>query len=314
MMRQLKKILLGGAAAVSLCASMLMPVSVSAKRQFENLIPSCKVYDIQGVLDNEQEQEINQYIQDTSEKLDMYVAVHIVGPETSFNSDSAVEAYADDQYDYLFNPEQKVDTDGVLLVLNNSTNYDYLTTSGIAQLYYYNAEEDNRVWWILDDITPMLKNGNYEDAIYVFCDELLDYYQRGIPENAYTYNPHTKKYAFYYKGQLKEADKLPWWFGKPLKMLGAGSAFIGAIVALIILVILRCKYSLTEGLDASNYIHSPSTNFYVREDHFLREHTSRTHINSDSGRSGGGHSSHGGGGHSHSSSGGHSHGGGGHHR
>jgi len=43
-------------------------------------------------------------LRDTADKIDMYLAVVIVGKETNFSSDYAVECYADDYYDGTLQP------------------------------------------------------------------------------------------------------------------------------------------------------------------------------------------------------------------
>ena len=301
------------AAAAGLLTLTGLSLHAAAARQFPECIDSCKVYDIQGVLSEDEEAEVNTIIRETSDDIDMYIGVYIVGPETSFPSDSAVETYADDRYDALFNPQQSVDTDGVLLVINNSTQYDYLSTSGLGQLYYYNGEDDDRTWKILENITPYLKQEDYAGAVTSFCVQLSNYYERGVPKDKYAYDSHQGLYYFYKDGKLVSAKRLPWWFGVNFQLYGGMGLIVGVIAAFITYLVVLSKYRLVKGISPTNYISEQETHYHVREDHFLREHTSKSRISSDSGgrSGGGGHSS---GGHSHSSSGGHSHGGGGHHR
>jgi len=296
--------------AAALTAAFTGSLPVSAARQYEACISNVKVYDVQGVFDAETLEIASLAVQKTSETIDMYVAVYICGSETKFSSDSAVAAYADDAYDALFNPQYDVDTDGVLLLINNSTNYDYLSTSGMGQLYYYNGSDDDRTWQILEDITPALKNEDYLSAIYTFCTDLEKYYNAGIPDNSYSYDAEKETYYYNSGGSLVEANSLPWWFGTNFRFLIPLGLIIGAIAAAIAAFCIKNSYQLKKSLSPINYVSQQETNFYVKDDLFLRRHVSKTYISSDSGgRSGGG-----GGGHSHSSSGGHSHGGGGHHR
>ena len=305
-MKLMKRIAAGLAAAA---AALTLPFSVSAKMEFTELIENIGVYDVEGVFTEEQAKEAGSIIRQTAEKIDMYIAVVIVGTETNFYSDSDVEDYAKQSYINLFDrADSTQDTDGCLLLLNDSTEYDYLATQGLGQLYYYNGGEEDRVYEMLETITPSLKAGDRLGAIRTFCEQLEYYYNKGMPDGAYTYNSDTGKYLYYSKGELVEADSLPAFFHvKWGKVLGIGGV-IGLIAGLITMLIIKSSYKLKKSLEPTAYVSNQETQFQVREDMFLRTHTSKVYLG-DSSRSGGG----GGGGHS-SSFGGHSFGGGGHHR
>ena len=294
-----------------LAAAASMALPAAAKRPFEDCCKNIGVYDVQDVLTAEEESQLDKIIRETSDKIDMYVAVYIYGPETSFYSDYAVETTADDNYDRLFNPKDGTDTDGVLLLLNNSTMYDYLSTSGMGELYYYNGSADDRSYAILDNITPKLKIEDYYGAVETFCSELERYYEAGIPKNAYTYNSSNGMYYYERGGKLVSAKKLPFGFGKNKGIVALISAAIGAIAGAISNAGIKASNSNKLPLSPTNYVSRRDSMFAVQQDTFLRTHTDRTFINRDTGGGGGGI---GGGGSSHISSGGHSHGGGGHHR
>lgn len=83
-----------------------------------------------------------------------------------------------------------------------------------------------------------------------------------------------------------------------------GGMLTGGIAAAIAIAIVLSRYKLHHVPTANCYLNGNNINFYRREDRFVREYTTRTRIDSDSGGGGGG-----GGGHSH---GGSHHGGGGH--
>ena len=103
---------------------LTMPAAALSSKDADHAYPihkdNCGLYDVEGNLPEDEAAELTQKIRDTAEELQMYVAVVIVGEETPFSGDSAVERYADDAYDELFNQEYGVNTDGVLLVVNNS--------------------------------------------------------------------------------------------------------------------------------------------------------------------------------------------------
>ena len=305
-MKLMKRIAVGLAAAA---AALTLPLTVTAnaKREFPDCIENIRVYDTEGVLTDAQEKELNTLLLNTSGTIDMYVAVVVVGPETSFSDDEDVETYAKSAYIKLFDPDPNKDTDGCLLLLNDSTNYDYLATQGLGQLYYYNGSPD-RSWDILESITPSLKAGDHAAAIREFCAQLEYYYEQGIPEGAYTYNNGTGEYLYYQNGEIKSGDKLPAFYNVHWKPILIAAGVIGLIVGLITMLIIKSSYKLKKSLAPDNYVSRQETQFHVQDDMFLRTHTSKVYLG-DSSRSGGG----GGGGHS-SSFGGHSFGGGGHHR
>ncbi len=297
---------LGAAAVLFSCGG----ITACAERPYENCINNCGVYDVQGILTGSEQELADTRIKELSDEIDMYVAVYIYGPETEFYGDSDVIRTADDNYDALFNPQYGVDTDGILLLINNSTKYDYISTSGKGQLYFYNGSEDNRVDEIFDYMWDNILAGDTYAAIEDFCVAVGSMYDEGIPGNAYVYDHDTEEYMYMKGDELVAADSLPWWFGFSLWPALPMGLIIGLIVCLVSNACIKNSYKFTKALTPTNYISHNETKFNISEDHFIRQYRTRTRISSSSGgRSGGG-----GGGRSHRSGGGHSHGGGGRHR
>ena len=160
------------------CMTLLltMPAAALSSKDADHAYPihkdNCGLYDVEGNLPEDEAAELTQKIRDTAEELQMYVAVVIVGEETPFSGDSAVERYADDAYDELFNQEYGVNTDGVLLVVNNSTQYDYISTCGMGQFYYTNSDDSNRVDDMLVAMHSALVAGDYPQVVEQFCQQL----------------------------------------------------------------------------------------------------------------------------------------------
>lgn len=294
----------------AVCCMMLMVLPASAARQFEDCIPNCKLYDVDGLLSEDEAESLDEIIRQTSDNIDMYVAAYILNGSGSNMTDYECEVFADDRYDELFNPEAGTDTDGALLLLNMDTHYIYISTSGIGQLYFYNGTSDDRVASMVDQLKTPLRNGDNGGAVREFCSQLEYYYEKGIPEHGYTENDDTGLYYYNDGGTIVSSESLPLSYLVNIPAAVAISVLIGGIAAMIAFFAIRSSYKFKKSLAASNYISNRETNFYQRDDIFIRTYTSKTRISSDSdGRSGGG----GGGGHSHMSSGGHSHGGGGGH-
>ncbi len=291
-----------------LLTAMTLLLPVSAQRQFPDIKENCRVYDVADYLTDDEEEELTERIRETADHIDMYFAIVIVGRETHFNSDTSVMNYADNYYDKLFNPEQDVDTDGLLLVINNSTKYDYVTTSGMGQFYYTNADNNNRVEEMLEDITSNLNGGRYLQAAKYFCTLTERNYDKGVPKRYYIedFGNHYGQYAYLNKNnEIVYADRPPYnWLGSGLVFL-----LIGLVAAVITGLCIKHAYRFKKAVNPTNYICKNNTILHESTDTFLRQYTTKVRMESSGGGGGGG-----GGGHSHSSSGGHSHGGGGHHR
>ena len=295
------------------CMTLLLtlPVHATAEQDAAHAYPThadkCGVYDMQEELDSYTLTALSQLVQDTAKELQMYVAVIIVGPETPFSSDGAVARYADDAYDAMFNVDYGVNTDGVLLLVNNSTQYDYISTCGMGQFYYSNSSDNDRIQAILDAMHSDLVAGNYDGIVSTFCQQLTYNRNADIPEDYYTYDPDTGTYLYLDKsGNIVEADRLPYDWGSGILI----SCLVGGVVGVIAYFAIKSQYKFKASASPTNYICGNKTNMQVQNDTFLREYTTKTKIETSSG--GGGSRS--GGGSSHRSSGGSSHGGGGRHR
>lgn len=295
------------------CMTLLltMPAAALSSKDAAHAYPihkdNCGLYDVEGNLPENEAAELTQKIRDTAEELQMYVAVVIVGKETPFSGDSAVERYADDAYDELFNQEYGVNTDGVLLVVNNSTQYGYISTCGMGQFYYTNSDDSNRVDDMLVAMHSALVAGDYPQVVEQFCQQLVQYKNQGVPKGYYTYNSGSKTYMYLDdNGKLIEADRLPFKWGWWIFI----ASIVGAGVALVVYFSIKSQYKFKTTPSPTTYVCHNKVKMDVQTDTFLREYTTKTKIETSSG-GGGGRS---GGGSSHHSSGGSSHGGGGRHR
>lgn len=296
--------------AAVLCCTLCAAVSASAARPLEDTIPNCRLYDEDNFLPAEDQAEINQMISDVSREIDMYVAVCILDESGTDLSDYQCEAYADDLYDAKFNVPYGKETDGVLLLLNMPTHYIHISTCGLGELYYYNGSSDNRIDAMWNHLVSYMRSSDYTGAVNQFCEDLKSYQDKGFPKNAHTYNYGTGQYAYAYKGELHFADKLPWWFNYNWKLWGVIGLIVGGLTSLISMVIVKSNYKFTKSLNPTNYISQKDTRYTVKDDVFIRTHTTKHRIDTDRSSGGGGGFS---GGSSHTSSGGFSHGGGGGH-
>lgn len=188
--------------------------------------------------------------------------------------------YADDFYDQLFG----INTDGILYLIDMDNRENYISTSGEAILYI----DDYRIERILDETTPNLSDGDYDQAAIDFIQTVAKYYADGIPES-------NADYTIDADGNYEKKREFPLGF----------AALAGVIAAVIGVATVLIRYKTHSSPGASIYMDSRETRFRDKRDMYLREYTRSVDISSSSSGGGGGGSS------THTSSSGGTHGGGG---
>lgn len=190
-------------------------------------------------------------------------------------------AYSDDIYDETFG----INTNGFLILINNDTKEDWISTSGEAILYY----ADDRISSIHENSKQYIIDGQYYTALDTYLDSFANYYAEGIPSS-------NQDYTINDNGQYVV-----------MKSLTTGDMGIAIIVALAFafssIGIIVSRYKFHSIPNALNYLDKNETAFREKSDTFLRQYTTSVKIETNSG--GGGGSS------THTSSGGGTHGGGG---
>lgn len=268
----MKKLLIFFAAAVISAAAAVLPVSAA-----ESIID-----DKAGLYTKSDLAELEAKQQAVSDLTGWNIAV--VTTDTGFGTDGArAMRYAENYYD------EKFGSDSSSIVYLIDLDYRHFCMDGDL-LNYFNTKrldkmitECEKEYFAYDDV------GNLETFYYY----LEYYYNQGTV--AYDSNVGAKGSSFVPKdGIVKEYN---------ITMLLAGMT-TGVIAAAIGIAIVLSRYKFHHAPTANCYLNSNTINIYRRQDRFVREYTTRTRIDSDSGGSSGG----GGGGHSF---GGSSHGGGG---
>ena len=299
------------AAAVLLCLMILPLCSIDASavhnfaKGWNGDTNGSGVIDDYGLFSEDPDtlKDLNQAVRETAEDLEMNILIFLAGSDYMYMTDISTEIFADDNYDEIFGE----DTDGVFYYLDisgKSPAYDYISTSGKAVLSYKNNIDSifSKLDYYLPSSGSTVYSNDIADAIKAFLDCLKEY-DSDTSGLTYYHDVSSGKYFYYKGGDLIITTSRP-----PAKTLlyGAVSAVIGAIVGAISYAIGKSRYKFKNSTDAGVYVSQEKTRYFQNEDTFLREHTSRTRIETDSGGSRGG----GGGGHSYSGG----HGGGGHHR
>lgn len=246
-------------------------------------------------------------LQEAADNVNMNVVV-ILGKDA--RSEITIESMADSTYDRLYGNK----TDGICLYIDLSGvthPYDYISTSGMAQFYYTNSSESNRVEQIHYAIDKYLYPVGREDvpgALQAFADQLENYYEIGIPDRYWIYDDVYHEYYHIENGEIITTSYKPYLNTGNLIFGGILGLILGLIVSAIVKASIKAKYKFIYELSPTNYLNKKTVRYTEQSDRFIRERTTKTHVSSSSGsRSSGGH--HSSGGHSHGG-----HGGGGHHR
>lgn len=280
--------------------------SETKKDNYHNTAPidvsESGIFDGYDFFDDTEEQELTQLIQSKAEQLDMNIYVFIAGSGQRRKSDYDTECFADDTYDELYGE----DSDGVFYFMDFSGRkpaYDYISTSGKAVLAYQLRIQNifsqlNKVLPSSDKTDFKPYKDNIHQAVEIFLEQLERY--EGHRDNYY-YDKSSGKY-FYYKN-----DKLLITTKPPLsrRMLALGYAIpAGLLTTIIFYFVTKSRYKFKKSENPVTYVSHEKTVFTVKNDVYIRTHTTKTRIESSSSSGGGG------GGHSHSGG----HGGGGSHR
>ena len=248
--------------------------------------------------------EIERMIESYSEKLQMNLYIFVAGSEYSHNSDRDTEIFADNTYDRIFGEN----TDGVFYYLDmsgKSPAYDYVSTSGKAVLMYQDNLKSmlNEMNTYLPASGQPVEASEIRTAIEHFCKLLTtrQITKHGI--SSYYRDKSSGKNFYYSKGEYIVSKSAPPFF-KVVTL--AVSCVIGIIVGVICFFSIKSSYKFKSSAGTRNYVSENTSRFTHRSDTFIRTYTTKHHIQTNSGGSGGS----GGGGHSFDGG----HGGGGSHR
>lgn len=250
-----------------------------------------RIYDFANILSQEEENRLLELIQEYEEETGFTLV--FLSDSFFYYDDSENEDYAANFYDYNDFGIEDPSYSGIVFFRNADSTDPYfgMYTFGTAQLYY----DQERIDTILDDIYSDIKSQNYMEGLESFVHNLNYYYHKGIP--SYLQDSYIDDLGFVI---YVRAYHVPW---KVVIIV----AIIGTIA--IMAYLINKNKMIRKAYKASEYLLQDSVQYQVRNDQFIRSHTSSYTVSSSSGGSGG--SS--GGGFSHSGSSGGGHGGGGRH-
>ena len=204
------------------------------------------VYDYDDSLTDSEEATVNKAIREAVDKYEMNICIVI----TDDIGSKSPRFYAYDLYYVLYG----INTFGVLLLINNDTKKDWISTSGSAIKKYH----DSDIQLMFDDITPKLQNDDFKGASLAFIDSLK--------------NTHSSNYDW---------------------ISAFGISFgISAIIVIIIGLLITSHYKLHNTISAANYVCTNKTKMHESRDDFIRQYVTKVRIETNSGGGGGGTSTH----------------------
>ena len=254
------------------------------------------LHDIDDSLTTNEEAQVLTDLMNAVRDTDFNIGIVITNDIGTDKSDYGVMDFTDVYYeDYCGK-----DTDGVLLLINNDTKYDWFSTSGRCINMFYGKDDE-----VLDSTYDYLVDGNYGLACQAFVQSVKYY---GI--NANYDDDDGFDYSYDEDGHHLhiEADDLEGGFGLFF------FAFFAAVIAVSIFAgSINSNYKMKKNVSAANYKLPNSLVFTQSTDTFIRTYTTRRRVSSSS-SSGSRSRSRSSGSRSHRSSGGGRHGGGGRRR
>lgn len=224
-------------------------------------------------------------MQDYNKRTGLNIVIYACDDVGSDKSDYGVVDFADLTYEKYCG----MNTDGILLLINNDTKYDYISTSGAGINYY----SDYRIECILDNIYDYLVDKDFYMAASEFVSSCEYYFNQGKANHQIG---------------VFNLEFEPEFFVETI----FAHIFFALIVGLIVYLVNARAYKLQK-VDGCVYISKNTLCFRRSTDTFLRTVTHRIYSPRSSGgsRSGSSHSSRSS---THRSSSGGRHGGGGRHR
>ena len=149
-------------AAAALYVLLLMttvPVTVFAEntaKGFDGDVSSCGVYDHKGILNLDQQIELNQLVQEKSEELGLYIMIYL---SDTARSEWETKDFADCTYEDYFNP----DTDGVFYYMDLSYSIIFLLRESLYTERILKRESE----LFCSSLRSMLRNPDFLTIIMI---------------------------------------------------------------------------------------------------------------------------------------------------
>ena len=256
-----------------------------------------KVYDYYGLLDEEQVADLETICSEYGEdgKVDIVVITDDLGGDSP-------KTYLEDFYDeHKFGYNQEFG-DTAMILVNMYSEDRSVTIQGYGDAEYY--LNNDRIEHILDDITPMLKDSAYYDAMEEFAKQAAYYMneEKGVDTTPATGAPGSEDY-YGESGYNGPSD----YYGEKEDNIFYNTGFqllMAVIIGAVTVGVMAANSGGRVTVSNSTYLDEQNSGIVARRDDYIR--TTTTRVKKPSNNQSGGRSSGGGG----ISSGGHSHSGG----
>lgn len=291
-------ILAGLVTAAAIVLSIFFGGQKNLREEFDGDTSLSGIIDDYGFYDDDSEKfaELEAYVRDTAEMLEMNVIIYLSGDSGYYRTDDDIDDYAAKRYDDICGK----DTDGVFLYLDicgKGPAYDLLSCSGKAGVIY-GRDIVSIVETANSELPPSghtISENQLTSAIINFCVTISSRYENYKPNSfRWEHDKYTGKYFYYKNGEFYVTKKAP----PVLRLIiFAIASVIGAVIAIICYYAIRSKYKFKTSANPGIYVAHGETHFTEQSDTFIRSYVTKRKIESSSSSGGGGGGRSGGGGH-----------------
>lgn len=290
----MKKLL--NSALIFIALLFIIPIAVPSELSASAVSATSEFIDDADIFSDDEEEVLNKFIDETSEKLDLNIIICAAGSRLS-SSDAQKEAFSESSYNDMFGKN----TDGVFYFMDltgDSPAYDFIFTSGKA-VPFYEPNMDR----MFDNIFAHMPPSSVSDYSY-YTDDLinaaltflkeLEKYDRS--DDVVSYYDDVTRENYKYKDGKTVIRKGPLPIKRLFPLVYALPS--GLIVALVYYCATKSKYKFKFSANPRVYVANNESSFHRRADNFIRTYTTKTKIETSSSH-GGSHHSSGGGSHHH---------------
>lgn len=274
---------------IAFISALMISITVLCVPAFADSKAAGIVVDNADIFTKSQESTLLTQAENVAAKTGLNIVVYTTEDVGADKSDDGVMDFADLRYEELCG----MNTDGVLLLINNDTKFDWISTSGAGINYL----SDYRIETIFNAMDRYYNKDDLYGASLCFVQKVETYCSQGKANNQQEF-----------LGQEVDFDEASASFFSVFMFAG----FAGLIVGICTYAHYSRQYAISKP-ETANYTLKNSLIFTRKLDNFMGNITHRTYSPRSSGGSShsGGHSHHSS---THHSSSGGRHGGGGHHR
>lgn len=225
------------------------------REEFDGDTSLSGIIDDYGFYDDDSEKfaELEAYVRDTAEMLEMNVIIYLSGDSGYYRTDDDIDDYAAKRYDDICGK----DTDGVFLYLDicgKSPAYDLLSCSGKAGVIY-GRDIVSIVETANSELPPSghtISENQLTSAIINFCVTISSRYENYKPNSfRWEHDKYTGKYFYYKNGEFYVTKKAP----PVLRLIiFAIASVIGAVIAIICYYAIRSRYKFKTSANPGIYV------------------------------------------------------------